>query len=77
MVYFAVSADKFRYTSMGGDITIEGVVDKKDMEETRRTFSLLGKAKLVESILLLINLVSLVFCSLTCRFKRELSVRRF
>ncbi|XP_037539495.1 unconventional myosin-Vc [Nematolebias whitei] len=37
-----LSADKFRYTCMGGDITIEGVVDKKDMEETRRTFSLLG-----------------------------------
>lgn len=30
---------------MGGDIAIDGVVDKKDMEETRRTFSLLGKAK--------------------------------
>lgn len=39
----AVSADKFRYTCMGGDITIEGVDDKKDMEETQRTFLLLGK----------------------------------
>ncbi|KAM4553324.1 unconventional myosin-Vc [Fundulus diaphanus] len=37
-----LSADEFRYTSMGGDVTIEGVDDKKDMEETRRTFSLLG-----------------------------------
>ncbi|CAB1454539.1 unnamed protein product [Pleuronectes platessa] len=37
-----LSADNFRYTSIGGDITIEGVDDKKDMEETRRTFSLLG-----------------------------------
>ncbi|XP_013869026.1 unconventional myosin-Vc [Austrofundulus limnaeus] len=37
-----LSADKFRYTCMGGDIAIDGVVDKKDMEETRRTFSLLG-----------------------------------
>uniref|UniRef100_UPI0037E98C11 unconventional myosin-Vc n=1 Tax=Semicossyphus pulcher TaxID=241346 RepID=UPI0037E98C11 len=37
-----LSADKFQYTCMGGDITIEGVDDKKDMEETRRTFSLLG-----------------------------------
>lgn len=38
-----VSADNFQYTCMGGDITIEGVDDKRDMEETRRTFSLLGK----------------------------------
>ncbi|XP_034540965.1 unconventional myosin-Vc isoform X2 [Notolabrus celidotus] len=37
-----MSAEKFQYTCMGGDITIEGVDDKKDMEETRRTFSLLG-----------------------------------
>ncbi|XP_042351955.1 unconventional myosin-Vc isoform X2 [Plectropomus leopardus] len=37
-----LSADKFRYTCMGGEITIEGVDDKKDMEETQRTFSLLG-----------------------------------
>ncbi|KAM8751307.1 unconventional myosin-Vc [Acanthopagrus schlegelii] len=37
-----LSADKFQYTCMGGEITIEGVDDKKDMEETRRTFSLLG-----------------------------------
>lgn len=39
----AVSADKFRYTCTGGDVTIEGVDDKKDLEETRRTFSMLGK----------------------------------
>uniref|UniRef100_A0A7N9B0G3 Myosin VC n=1 Tax=Mastacembelus armatus TaxID=205130 RepID=A0A7N9B0G3_9TELE len=38
-------ADNFQYTSMGGDITIEGVDDKKDMEETLRTFSLLGLNK--------------------------------
>ncbi|TKS73568.1 Unconventional myosin-Vc [Collichthys lucidus] len=37
-----LSADKFQYTCMGGEITIEGVDDEKDMEETRRTFSLLG-----------------------------------
>ncbi|KAK7892140.1 hypothetical protein WMY93_024103 [Mugilogobius chulae] len=36
------SADKFQYTRLGGDISIEGVDDKKDMEETRQTFSLLG-----------------------------------
>ncbi|XP_029613251.1 unconventional myosin-Vc isoform X1 [Salmo trutta] len=35
-------ADEFRYTSMGGETGIEGVDDRKDMEETRRTFSLLG-----------------------------------
>uniref|UniRef100_A0A3Q3FNL4 Myosin VC n=1 Tax=Labrus bergylta TaxID=56723 RepID=A0A3Q3FNL4_9LABR len=37
-----LSADKFQYTCMGGEMTIEGVDDKKDMEETQRTFSLLG-----------------------------------
>uniref|UniRef100_A0A8C3A176 Myosin VC n=1 Tax=Cyclopterus lumpus TaxID=8103 RepID=A0A8C3A176_CYCLU len=37
-----LSADKFQYTCKGGDISIEGVDDKKDMEETRKTFSLLG-----------------------------------
>ncbi|KAJ3597016.1 hypothetical protein NHX12_003416 [Muraenolepis orangiensis] len=37
-----LSADKFQYTSMGGEIRIEGVDDRKDMEETRKTFSLLG-----------------------------------
>uniref|UniRef100_A0A8C7GGR0 Myosin VC n=1 Tax=Oncorhynchus kisutch TaxID=8019 RepID=A0A8C7GGR0_ONCKI len=36
-------ADEFRYTSMGGETAIEGVDDRKDMEETRRTFSLLGE----------------------------------
>uniref|UniRef100_A0A665VY25 Myosin VC n=1 Tax=Echeneis naucrates TaxID=173247 RepID=A0A665VY25_ECHNA len=36
------SADQFQYTCTGGDTTIEGIDDKKDMEETRRTFSLLG-----------------------------------
>uniref|UniRef100_A0A673ZYY9 Myosin VC n=1 Tax=Salmo trutta TaxID=8032 RepID=A0A673ZYY9_SALTR len=37
-----LSADEFRYTCMGGETGIEGVDDRKDMEETRRTFSLLG-----------------------------------
>ncbi|KAM9854201.1 unconventional myosin-Vc [Aulostomus maculatus] len=37
-----LSADKFRYTCMGGEITIDGVDDRKAMEETQRTFSLLG-----------------------------------
>ncbi|XP_029993436.1 unconventional myosin-Vc [Sphaeramia orbicularis] len=37
-----LSADKFQYTSIGGNISIEGVDDRKDMEETRQTFSLLG-----------------------------------
>uniref|UniRef100_A0A672I2A3 Myosin VC n=1 Tax=Salarias fasciatus TaxID=181472 RepID=A0A672I2A3_SALFA len=36
------NADKFSYTCMGGNTTIEGVDDKKDMEETQRTFSMLG-----------------------------------
>nr|XP_020476628.1 unconventional myosin-Vc isoform X2 [Monopterus albus] len=37
-----LSADNFQYTSLAGDVTIEGVDDKKGMEETLRTFSLLG-----------------------------------
>ncbi|XP_054476812.1 unconventional myosin-Vc [Anoplopoma fimbria] len=37
-----LSADKFQYTCMGGEISIEGVDDKKDMKETQQTFSLLG-----------------------------------
>ncbi|XP_038854485.1 unconventional myosin-Vc-like [Salvelinus namaycush] len=37
-----LSAEEFRYTCMGGETGIEGVDDRKDMEETRRTFSLLG-----------------------------------
>lgn len=45
LVVFAVSADKFRYTGLSGDITIEGIDDRKDMEETRRTFSLLGRKR--------------------------------
>ncbi|KAJ8247858.1 hypothetical protein GJAV_G00251340 [Gymnothorax javanicus] len=36
------SADEFGYTCMGGKMDIDGVDDRKDMEETRRTFSLLG-----------------------------------
>lgn len=38
----AVSADGFRYTRLGGEVTIEGVDDSKDLEDTRRTFTLLG-----------------------------------
>lgn len=38
-----MSADKFRYTGLSGDIAIEGVDDRKDMEETRWTFTLLGR----------------------------------
>ncbi|CAL9696918.1 unnamed protein product [Knipowitschia caucasica] len=37
-----LSAEEFQYTCLGGDIFIEGIDDKKDMEETRKTFSLLG-----------------------------------
>ncbi|KAM3836001.1 unconventional myosin-Vc-like, partial [Diretmus argenteus] len=37
-----LSADRFQYTCMGGEISIEGVNDRKDMENTRRTFSMLG-----------------------------------
>lgn len=64
---FVVSADKFRYTCMGGEITIEGVDDQKDMEETRRTFSLLGKKtlQLSDCNLLLVFTLSLPF-SLCC-----------
>ncbi|XP_057692409.1 unconventional myosin-Vc isoform X2 [Corythoichthys intestinalis] len=36
------SADEFHYTGMGGNIIIEGVDDRKGMEETQQTFSLLG-----------------------------------
>nr|XP_061825669.1 unconventional myosin-Vc-like isoform X1 [Nerophis lumbriciformis] len=37
-----MSAEEFHYTGMGCDIFIEGVDDRKSMEETQRTFSLLG-----------------------------------
>ncbi|XP_077372233.1 unconventional myosin-Vc isoform X2 [Festucalex cinctus] len=37
-----MSADEFHYTGMGGDIMIDGVDDKKGMEETQQTFSMLG-----------------------------------
>ncbi|XP_061630697.1 unconventional myosin-Vc isoform X3 [Phyllopteryx taeniolatus] len=37
-----MSADQFHYTSLGGDIIIDGVNDRKSMEETQQTFSLLG-----------------------------------
>uniref|UniRef100_A0A673C4T9 Myosin VC n=1 Tax=Sphaeramia orbicularis TaxID=375764 RepID=A0A673C4T9_9TELE len=43
-IFFRVTSFiyKFQYTSIGGNISIEGVDDRKDMEETRQTFSLLG-----------------------------------
>ncbi|KAJ8340437.1 hypothetical protein SKAU_G00350700 [Synaphobranchus kaupii] len=37
-----MSADEFRYTCTGGQTDIDGVDDRADMAETRRTFSLLG-----------------------------------
>ncbi|KAA0724673.1 Unconventional myosin-Vc [Triplophysa tibetana] len=37
-----LSAEEFNYTCMGGEIEIEGVDDRADMTETRRTFNLLG-----------------------------------
>ncbi|XP_030629185.1 unconventional myosin-Vc [Chanos chanos] len=36
------SANEFRYTCMGGQTQIDGVDDRADMAETRRTFTLLG-----------------------------------
>ncbi|KAJ7311412.1 hypothetical protein JRQ81_007046 [Phrynocephalus forsythii] len=36
------SAEKFNYTNMGGNPVIEGVDDKANMMETRKTFTLLG-----------------------------------
>ncbi|XP_051740847.1 unconventional myosin-Vc [Ctenopharyngodon idella] len=37
-----LGANKFNYTRLGGETEIEGVDDRADMAETRRTFSLLG-----------------------------------
>ncbi|GAB1294438.1 Myosin VC [Apodemus speciosus] len=37
------SAEEFNYTSMGGNTVIEGVNDRADMEETQKTFTLLGE----------------------------------
>ncbi|XP_073798784.1 unconventional myosin-Vc isoform X1 [Danio rerio] len=37
-----LGAEKFNYTRLGGEIEIEGVDDRADMAETRRTFNLLG-----------------------------------
>lgn len=37
------SAEEFNYTRMGGSTVIEGVNDRADMAETRKTFTLLGK----------------------------------
>uniref|UniRef100_A0A8C0WYK7 Myosin VC n=1 Tax=Castor canadensis TaxID=51338 RepID=A0A8C0WYK7_CASCN len=37
------SAEEFNYTRMGGNTVIEGVNDRADMVETRKTFTLLGK----------------------------------
>lgn len=41
----AGSAEEFNYTRMGGSTVIEGVNDRADMVETRKTFTLLGKWK--------------------------------
>lgn len=39
------SAEEFNYTRMGSSTVIEGVNDRADMVETRKTFTLLGKRK--------------------------------
>lgn len=39
----AGSAEEFNYTRMGGNTVIEGIDDRADMVETRKTFTLLGK----------------------------------
>ncbi|KYO21219.1 guanine nucleotide binding protein (G protein), beta 5a isoform B [Alligator mississippiensis] len=36
------SAEEFNYTRMGGNTVIEGIDDRADMVETRKTFTLLG-----------------------------------
>lgn len=41
-ICWLVGANKFNYTRLGGETEIEGVDDRADMAETRRTFSLLG-----------------------------------
>lgn len=41
-ICWLVGAEKFNYTRLGGEIEIEGVDDRADMEETLRTFNLLG-----------------------------------
>lgn len=41
-MFSLVAAEKFNYTRLGGETEIEGVDDRADMAETRRTFSLLG-----------------------------------
>uniref|UniRef100_A0A6Q2ZDU4 Myosin VC n=1 Tax=Esox lucius TaxID=8010 RepID=A0A6Q2ZDU4_ESOLU len=46
-----LKAEEFCYTNMGGKTSIEGVNDKTDMEETRRTFSLLGESVFTHCIL--------------------------
>ncbi|CAJ0939020.1 unnamed protein product [Ranitomeya imitator] len=38
-----MNAENFNYTNMGDCIVIEGVDDRRDMMETQKTFSLLGK----------------------------------
>ncbi|XP_048886762.1 unconventional myosin-Vc isoform X3 [Brienomyrus brachyistius] len=42
-------ADEFTYTSMGGATSIDGVDDRAEMTETRRTFSLLGLKEAFQS----------------------------
>lgn len=44
------SAEEFNYTRMGGNTVIEGVSDSAGMEETRKTFTLLGKGDILSTV---------------------------
>lgn len=44
------SAEEFNYTRMGGSTVIEGVSDSAGMEETRKTFTLLGKGDILSLV---------------------------
>lgn len=44
------SAEEFNYTRMGGSTVIEGVSDSAGMEETRKTFTLLGKGGILSTV---------------------------
>lgn len=50
-----MSADKFNYTRVGGETEIEGVDDRADMAETRRTFSLLGDTRVCFILIIYMN----------------------
>lgn len=58
LLWSVVSADKFQYTCKGGDTNSEGVDDSKDMEETLKTFSLLGKNTLSVRMQLALSVTS-------------------